>query len=83
MSHAICPVITVFGAVNSPYVWCKTPDGMPSWDLFNMLLEQAQVITTPGAGFGPSGEGYIRLSAFGDAQATIEGVKRIERVMAK
>ena len=48
-----------------------------------MLLEQAQVITTPGAGFGPSGEGYIRLSAFGDAQATIEGVKRIERVMAK
>lgn len=75
--------LQVFGAVNSPYVWCKTPDGMPSWDLFNMLLEQAQVITTPGAGFGPSGEGYIRLSAFGDAQATIEGVKRIERVMAK
>lgn len=73
---------TVFGAVNSPYVWCKTPDGMGSWDLFNTLLEKAQVITTPGAGFGPSGEGYIRLSAFGDAEATKEGVERIERVMA-
>ena len=72
----------VFGAVNSPYVWCKTPEGMGSWDLFNILLEQAQVITTPGAGFGPSGEGYIRLSAFGDADATKEGVERIERVMA-
>lgn len=74
---------TVYGAVNSPYVWCKTPDGMGSWDLFNLLLEKANVITTPGAGFGPSGEGYIRLSAFGDAEATKEGVARIERVMAQ
>ena len=73
----------VFGAVNSPYVWCKAPEGMGSWDLFNILLEKAQVITTPGAGFGPSGEGYIRLSAFGDADATRMGVERIERVMAQ
>lgn len=72
----------VYGAVNSPYVWCKAPDGMGSWELFTLLLEEANVITTPGAGFGPSGEGYIRLSAFGDAQATKEGVARIERVMA-
>lgn len=73
----------VFGAVNGPYVWCKAPEGMGSWDLFNTLLEKAQVITTPGAGFGPSGEGYIRLSAFGDADATRMGVERIERVMAQ
>lgn len=53
----------VYGAVNSPYVWCKAPEGMGSWDLFTLLLEKANVITTPGAGFGPSGEGYIRLSA--------------------
>lgn len=73
---------TVYGAVNSPYVWCRTPEGMGSWDLFNLLLEKANVITTPGAGFGPSGEGYIRLSAFGDAEATAEGVRRIEALFA-
>ena len=60
----------VYGAVNSPYVWCKTPEGMGSWEFFQMLLEKANVITTPGAGFGPSGEGYIRLTAFGDADET-------------
>jgi LL-diaminopimelate aminotransferase len=69
---------TVYGAVNSPYVWCKTPEGMGSWDFFTLLLEKANVITTPGAGFGPSGEGYIRLTAFGDAEATKEAVRRIE-----
>ncbi len=72
----------VYGAVNSPYVWCKTPHGMGSWDLFARLLEQAHVITTPGAGFGPAGEGYIRLSAFGDADDTREGVRRIEQAMS-
>lgn len=69
--------LEVYGAVNSPYVWCKTPDGMPSWDFFNLLLEKANVITTPGAGFGPAGEGYIRLTAFGNAQQTEEAVARI------
>ena len=75
--------LAVYGAVNSPYVWCKTPDGMGSWDFFTLLLEQANVITTPGAGFGPSGEGYIRLTAFGDAEATKEAVARIEKLLSK
>ncbi len=69
---------TVFGAVNSPYVWCKTPEGYDSWEFFTLLLEKANVITTPGSGFGPAGEGYIRLTAFGDAQATEQAIKRIE-----
>ena len=68
----------VYGAVNSPYVWCKTPEGMGSWEFFTLLLEQAGVITTPGAGFGPAGEGYIRLTAFGDADATKEAMQRIK-----
>ncbi len=74
--------LEVYGAVNSPYVWCKTPNNMPSWDFFNLLLEQANVITTPGAGFGPSGEGYIRLTAFGDADQTKEAVARIVALLA-
>ena len=74
--------LSVYGAVNSPYVWCKTPGGMGSWDFFNLLLEQAGVITTPGAGFGPSGEGYIRLTAFGDADATREAIGRIKELLA-
>ena len=73
--------LAVYGAVNSPYVWCKTPDGMGSWDFFTLLLEQANVITTPGAGFGPSGEGYIRLTAFGDAEATKEAVERVKAIL--
>lgn len=67
----------VYGAVNSPYIWCKTPDGMGSWDFFRKLLTAANVITTPGAGFGPSGEGYIRLTAFGSAESTKEALERI------
>ncbi|WP_165253322.1 LL-diaminopimelate aminotransferase [Adlercreutzia sp. ZJ304] len=71
----------VYGAVNSPYIWCKTPNGMGSWDFFNKLLEEANVITTPGAGFGPAGEGYIRLTAFGGADATREAVERIKNIL--
>lgn len=71
---------TVYGAVNSPYVWCKTPDGYDSWGFFDLLLERCGVITTPGAGFGPAGEGYIRLTAFGDAQDTQEAVERIKKL---
>ena len=67
----------VYGAVNSPYIWCKTPDGMGSWYFFRKLLTEANVITTPGAGFGPSGEGYIRLTAFGSAESTKEALERI------
>lgn len=73
--------LTVYGAVNSPYVWCKTPEGMGSWDFFGKLLEEADVITTPGAGFGPAGEGYIRLTAFGDAQDTRQAVERIKAIL--
>ena len=73
---------TVFGAVNSPYVWCQTPEGMGSWEFFDLLLKEANIITTPGAGFGPSGEGYIRLTAFGDADATVEAMERIKELMS-
>lgn len=73
--------LTVSGGVNSPYIWCKTPDGMGSWEFFDKLLQQANVVTTPGAGFGPSGEGYIRLTAFGDAEATGEAVSRIRAIL--
>ncbi len=73
--------LEVYGAVNSPYIWCKTPQGMDSWDFFNKLLEEAQVVTTPGAGFGPAGEGYIRLTAFGGAEATVEAVERIKAIL--
>lgn len=69
--------LSVYGAVNSPYVWCKTPEGVDSWSFFDKLLEQANVVTTPGAGFGPAGEGYIRLTAFGDADQTRKAVERI------
>lgn len=73
--------LTVSGGKDSPYVWAKTPVGTPSWDFFDLLLREANVVTTPGAGFGPSGEGYIRLTAFGDADATVEAVERIRKVM--
>lgn len=73
--------LEVYGADNSPYVWCRTPNGTDSWGFFNRLLEEANVITTPGAGFGPAGEGYIRLTAFGDAEDTKEAVERIKRML--
>lgn len=73
---------TVFGAVDSPYIWCQTPEGMGSWEFFDKLLTEANIITTPGAGFGPSGEGYVRLTAFGDAEATKEAMERIKKLMA-
>ena len=56
---------TCFGGINSPYVWLKVPEGMTSWEFFDYLLEKANVVGTPGVGFGPSGEGYFRLTAFG------------------
>ena len=73
--------LKTYGGVNAPYIWASTPKGMPSWDFFDILLKQACVVTTPGAGFGPSGEGYIRLTAFGDAEATKEAVERIRAVL--
>ena len=75
--------LTCFGGVNAPYIWLKTPDGMGSWEFFDKLLKEANVVTTPGAGFGPSGEGYIRLTAFGDADAPKEAVARIRTMLGR
>ena len=69
---------TVSGGVNAPYIWLKTPKGMSSWEFFDCLLEQVNVVGTPGAGFGPSGEGYFRLTAFGSYENTVEAVDRIK-----
>ena len=73
--------LQVYGGVNAPYIWFRTPEGVGSWDFFDRLLHEACVVTTPGAGFGPSGEGYIRVTAFGDAQATREAVERIVSIL--
>ena len=71
---------TVFGGVNAPYIWLKTPDKMTSWDFFDFLLEKANVVGTPGSGFGPSGEGYFRLTAFGTQEASLEALERIKNL---
>ncbi len=71
---------TVFGGVNAPYIWLQTPDGMKSWDFFDLLLEKANVVGTPGSGFGPSGEGYFRLTAFGTADNTKKALERIRQI---
>ena len=73
--------LTCFGGVDAPYIWLKTPDGLGSWEFFDQVLAQANVATTPGAGFGPSGEGYIRLTAFGGAEATRTAVERIANIL--
>ena len=69
---------TVSGGVNAPYIWLKTPDHMTSWEFFDYLLNNASVVGTPGSGFGPSGEGYFRLSAFGTYENTVEAINRIK-----
>ncbi|MCI8551821.1 MAG: LL-diaminopimelate aminotransferase [Lawsonibacter sp.] len=73
--------LTCFGGVDAPYIWLKTPDGLGSWEFFDQVLAQANVATTPGAGFGPSGEGYIRLTAFGGAEATRTAVERVKGIL--
>ncbi len=69
--------IICFGGVNAPYIWLETPEGMTSWDFFDKLLNECHVVGTPGSGFGPSGEGYFRLSAFGDRANVETAVQRI------
>ena len=69
---------TVFGGVNAPYIWLKTPDKMTSWEFFDYLLEKANVVGTPGSGFEPSGEGYFRLTAFGNYENTVKALDRIK-----
>ncbi len=70
----------VYGGVNAPYIWLKTPDKMTSWDFFDYLLSNVQIVGTPGAGFGPSGEGYFRLTAFGSAENTVRAIERIKNL---
>ena len=70
----------VSGGVNSPYIWMKTPDNMTSWEFFDYLLEHANVVGTPGSGFGPSGEGYFRLTAFGTYENTVKAVDRMKKL---
>ena len=71
---------TVSGGVNAPYIWLKTPDNMTSWEFFDFLLEKANVVGTPGSGFGPSGEGYFRLTAFGSYENTVKALERIKAI---
>lgn len=69
---------TVSGGINAPYIWLKAPNGMTSWEFFDYLLEKANVVGTPGSGFGPSGETYFRLTAFGSYENTVEAIDRIK-----
>jgi len=71
---------TVYGGVNSPYVWLKVPEEMTSWEFFDKLLAEANVVGTPGSGFGPSGEGYFRLTAFGTTENTKKAIERIKNL---
>ncbi|MDF2844335.1 MAG: aspartate aminotransferase [Herbinix sp.] len=71
---------TVSGGVNAPYIWMETPKGMTSWDFFDHLLEKVNVVGTPGSGFGPSGEGYFRLTSFGSYESTLEAIERIKKM---
>ncbi len=73
--------LEVHGGKNAPYIWFRAPDGLDSWSFFDRLLHEACVVTTPGAGFGPSGEGFIRVTAFGDADATREAVERVKAIL--
>lgn len=72
---------TCYGGVNSPYVWLKVPKGLTSWEFFDELLKKANVVGTPGSGFGKSGEGYFRLTAFNTKEKTIEAINRIKEIM--
>ena len=69
--------LTTYGGINAPYIWLKTPKGIDSWEFFDKLLNEIQIVTTPGVGFGQSGEGFIRLTAFGKKEDTLEAMKRV------
>lgn len=72
--------LKVYGGINSPYIWVKTPNNMDSWSFFDLLLNEAHIVGTPGAGFGPSGEGYLRLTAFNTLENTKEAMDRISKL---
>ena len=73
---------TVYGGVNAPYIWLKTPNGLTSWEFFDELINKAGVVGTPGSGFGPSGEGYFRLTSFGSLENSIAAIERIKKAFA-
>ncbi len=75
--------LTVYGGENAPYIWLRTPPGLSSWDFFDKLLNEAHVVGTPGAGFGPAGEGYFRLTAFGSRAQTEEAIARIKTRLSR
>lgn len=75
--------ISYTGGVNSPYIWLKCPNNMGSWEFFDLLLNEANVVGTPGEGFGKNGKGYFRLTSFGDRNKTIEAMARIEKLLSK
>ncbi|MDT4762040.1 LL-diaminopimelate aminotransferase [Sphaerochaeta sp. PS] len=70
--------LTVYGGVNSPYIWAKTPNGMPSWEFFDLLLDSCHVVVTPGAGFGPAGEHFVRVSSYGHRENVVKAIASIE-----
>ncbi|MFY9638998.1 MAG: LL-diaminopimelate aminotransferase, partial [Methanobacterium sp.] len=72
--------LKVYGGINSPYIWIKTPENMDSWQFFDLLLNEAKIVGTPGVGFGPSGEGYFRLTAFNTLGNTMEAMDRISKL---
>ncbi|MCE7698011.1 MAG: aminotransferase class I/II-fold pyridoxal phosphate-dependent enzyme, partial [Methanobacterium paludis] len=72
--------LKVYGGVNSPYIWVKTPNNMDSWEFFDLLLKDANVVGTPGVGFGPSGEGYFRITAFNTLENTKEAMERLSKL---
>jgi len=72
--------IETFGGVNAPYIWLKTPNNLPSWEFFDILLNQLNIVGTPGVGFGQNGEGYFRLTAFGSRENTIEAMERFKKL---
>ena len=73
--------LTVYGGEHSPYIWVSTPEGCDSWGFFHRLLTEANVVVTPGEGFGKNGEGFVRITAFGTQEASIEAMERIKRIL--
>ena len=71
------------GGVNSPYIWLQCPNGMDSWEFFDYLLNEIAVVGTPGSGFGKNGEGWFRLTAFGNREKTIEAMERLKKLLKK
>jgi len=71
--------LTAYGGQNAPYIWLKTPENISSWKFFDELLREYKIVGTPGAGFGPCGEGYLRLTAFGSRENTLKAVERLTK----